>query len=213
MNKSESIQELSKSLVTANKEVKNPQKNAVNPHFRNKYATLDSVIEAYKESYLSNGISVLENPVTKEGMVGVEVTLLHESGQYITHDPFMLPPGKENAQGYGSSITYARRYALSAVMNIAADDDDDANNSSINQNNVPDSITQEQVGILKVKAMKLAKSKGRTTEELYKVMEIHDIEKLTKTQASTHIKQLDAWIANTKEGKNVPETKSQKTRS
>jgi hypothetical protein len=130
VNKSESIQELSKALSVANKGVKNPQKNATNPHFKNRYATLDSVIEAYKESYLDNGITVLENPVTKDDLVGVEVTFLHESGQFITHDPFMLPPGKNTAQGYGSSITYARRYALSAVLNIAAEEDDDGNTAS-----------------------------------------------------------------------------------
>jgi cobalamin biosynthesis Mg chelatase CobN len=130
VNKSESIQDLSKALCSANKGVKNPQKNATNPHFKKNYATLDSVIESYKNSYLENGITVLENPVTKDDLVGVEVTFLHESGQFITHDPFMLPPGKNTAQGYGSSITYARRYALSAVLNIAAEDDDDGNAAS-----------------------------------------------------------------------------------
>lgn len=127
MRMSESIQDLAKSLVTANKTVGNPKKNAINPHLKNKYATLDAVIFAYKESYLSNGITVLENPKTEDGRVGVEITLLHETGQYITHDPFMLPPGKNDAQGHGSAVTYARRYALSAVMNISADDDDDGN--------------------------------------------------------------------------------------
>lgn len=125
MEKSETIEALAKALVAANKGVKNPQKNAVNPHFKNRYATLDAIIEAYKTSYLENGISVIENPCGQDGKVGVEITLLHESGQYITHNPFMLPPGKNDAQGHGSSITYARRYALSAVMNIAADEDDD----------------------------------------------------------------------------------------
>lgn len=130
MNRSDEIQELAKALAKANKEVTNPQKNATNPHFKSRYSTLDKVIEAYKEVYLNHGITVLENPVTEDGNVGVEVTLLHESGQYITHDPFLLPPGKNTAQGYGSSITYCRRYALSSVMNISSEDDDDGNVAS-----------------------------------------------------------------------------------
>lgn len=137
MIKSDEIQDLSKALVVANKQIKNPKKNAKNPHFGQHYATLDSVIESYKEAYLNNGISVLENPVSQDGLIGVSITLLHESGQYITHDPFLLPPGKNTAQGFGSSITYARRYALSAVMNIAADDDDDGHQASQSEQQQP----------------------------------------------------------------------------
>lgn len=205
MNKSETIEALSKSLVQANKEVKNPKKNANNPHFKNDYATLDSVIESYKEAYLNNGISVLENPVSSDGMVGVEITLLHNSGQFITHDPFLLPPGKNTAQGFGSSITYGRRYALSAVMNIAADDDDDGNAASDQNNQRPqrrqqDPITQEQVGTIKTKAMNFASMRNADINDVYGALQVNDLTQLSKTKADKVIDHLDKWIDKAKEG-------------
>lgn len=207
MRTSEAIQELAKSLVAANKSVKNPQKNAINPHFKNRYATLDAVIEAYKESYLKNGISVLENPKTEDGRIGVEITLLHESGQFITHDPFMLPPGKNDAQGHGSSITYARRYALSAVMNIAADEDDDSNNASDNnqkQNsqqqkppaaNNSNLLTDAQVKLIKTKISIIAKNTGKEQLAVYKGAQDNlgiskSTRELTKSEASKVIEYL-----------------------
>lgn len=197
MRMSESIDALAKALAKANKGVKNPQKNATNPHFRNKYATLDSVIDAYKSSYLDNGITVLENPQTVDGKVGVEITLLHESGQYITHDPFMLPPGKNDAQGHGSSITYCRRYALSAVMNIAADEDDDGHGASQGkpqgQTNRPASngkpegqvdpnlITPPQIKALGTKVSIIAKNSGDDQKSVYeKAAAVFGITKATK---------------------------------
>lgn len=176
MNKSEEIQELSKALIAAGKEVKNPKKNAKNPHFGNDYATLDSVIESYKEAYLKNGVSVLENPVSQDGMIGVSITLLHESGQYITHDPFLLPPGKNTAQGFGSSITYARRYALSAVMNIAADDDDDGNGASEPQNQ-KGNLSEAQIK----RMYAIARSVGLEAKDVKKVM-MNDYKKTEEKQ-------------------------------
>lgn len=193
MNKSENIQDLSKALVVANREVKNPKKNATNPHFKNDYATLDSVIESFKSIYLENGISVLENPVSQDGNIGVSVTLLHESGQFITHDPFLLPPGKNTAQGFGSSITYARRYALSAVMNIAADIDDDGNTASEEVQNNP--ITQQQVGQIKTKAMQFAKMRNGNADKVYKALNISDVTKISTEYADKAINALDKWIA------------------
>lgn len=196
MRMSETINDLAKSLVTANKTVGNPKKNAVNPHLKNKYATLDAVIAAYKESYLSNGITVLENPKTEDGRVGVEITLLHETGQYITHDPFMLPPGKNDAQGHGSAVTYARRYALSAVMNISADDDDDGNGAQQkNQEQYskpayskpkepaadPNLITPAQIKALGTKLSIVSKSSGDDQRSLYeKASSVFGITKSTK---------------------------------
>lgn len=195
MRASETINDLAKSLVAASKTVGNPKKNAVNGHLKNKYATLDAVIAAYKESYLANGIMVLENPKTEDGRVGVEVTLLHESGQFITHDPFMLPPGKNDAQGHGSAVTYARRYALSAVMNISADDDDDGNGASQKSqdaykkpayNNTPPAgnsnmISQAQINALKAKLSNISKDTQQEPAVIYASATKHfSINKTTK---------------------------------
>ena len=193
MKTSETIKDLAKALVAANKTVENPKKNAVNPHFKNRYSTLDAVIEAYKKSYLDNGISVLENPKTEDNKIGVEITLLHESGQFITHDPFMLPPGKNDAQGHGSSITYARRYALSAVMNIAADEDDDGNAASTpkgNQAPPPSNlITASQMKALGAKVGNIAKLNEQDQAAVYQSAAGHfgikkTAKELTKAEAS-----------------------------
>lgn len=196
MKTSDTIKDLAKALVAANKGVKNPIKNAVNPHFKNRYSTLDAVIEAYKESYLNAGISVLENPKTEDGKIGVEVTFLHESGQFITHDPFMLPATKQDAQGYGSASTYARRYTLSAVLNIAAEEDDDGNAASQpgkpnTQSKPPESnlITPAQMKALGAKVGNISKATEQDQAAVYQSAASHfkigkTAKELTKAEAS-----------------------------
>lgn len=202
VNKSESIQELVKARIKAGTKVINPKKNAVNPHFKSNYATLDNVIDGYKSAYIEQGLDVSENPVSSDGFVGVQVILAHTSGEYIIYDPYMLPVGKNTAQGHGSSITYARRYALSAVMNIAADDDDDGNVASEQQQpqrRQQNPITQEQVGVIKTKAMTFSGMRDADIGEVYKALKINDLTQLSKQQADKAIQYLDKWIGKANE--------------
>ena len=124
LNKSENgINELAAALVAAHAEIKGVVKSATNPFFKSKYATLDAVVDAVKPPLLAQGIVVVQGVQDAEGGVGIETMLLHKSGQWIS-STLRLPASKEDAQGYGSAISYGRRYGLMAICGVPAEDDD-----------------------------------------------------------------------------------------
>jgi hypothetical protein len=121
---SEQINDLAAALSKAQKEIKGAVKDSTNPHFKSSYADLASVWEACREAITSNGLAVVQTPHTDEaGNCHIVTMLTHASGQWI-RDTFSLPPTKADPQGYGSAITYMRRYALAAIVGVAPEDDD-----------------------------------------------------------------------------------------
>jgi len=105
------------------------QKNALNPHFRSKYLSLDALVEHVQPLLTKHGLIWITLPIGNDGP-RLEYHLIHaETGADIAGSmPLLLE--KQNAQGLGSAITYARRYALCAVLNIVADVDDDGEKAS-----------------------------------------------------------------------------------
>ena len=99
-------------------------KDKNNPAFRSKYADLGACIEAVDSALLENGIALIQE--TSEDLTGVtiETVLLHESGEMIRGGKLHVPAAKQDPQGYGSALTYARRYSLMATCGIAPEDDD-----------------------------------------------------------------------------------------
>lgn len=124
MKTSETIQELFKALVKASGELKNPVKNAVNPHFKNRYADLTSIIEAIRKTLAENGLAVIQGVECEGALVKVQTRILHISGEWIESE-ITMQSESANPQKIGSAITYGRRYGLSAILGISADDDDD----------------------------------------------------------------------------------------
>jgi hypothetical protein len=99
-------------------------KDSANPFFKSRYADLTSVWKACKDALHDNGFSVIQSPINEDGRVGVATMLLHTSGQFIS-DSYTLGVKKDNdPQADGSSITYARRYALAAFVGVCPVDDD-----------------------------------------------------------------------------------------
>jgi len=131
MNKSDSIAALAAALAKAQGQMKGAVKDSANPFFKSKYADLASVVEAIRAAFSANGLSYIQTvePSDKDE-VRVETTLLHASGEWISCGVLSLPVSKHDAQGYGSALTYARRYSLSAAAGVAAELDDDGNAAS-----------------------------------------------------------------------------------
>lgn len=129
MNKSEDIKDLATSLAKFQSEVTNPpnSKTVLAGKFNYKYAPLDEILSLVRPILSKYELSIVQVPVMDGGMVGVTTTLLHSSGQWIETDPILLKLDKATAQGAGSAITYARRYAISSILGISSEDDDDAN--------------------------------------------------------------------------------------
>ena len=125
MNKSESIKELATALAKAQGSIKGAIKDSSNPFFKSKYADLASVVEAIRSAFAANGLSYIQTVEPSQAdEVRVETMILHSSGEWISCGVLALPVSKVDAQGYGSALTYARRYSLSAAVGIAPEDDD-----------------------------------------------------------------------------------------
>jgi hypothetical protein len=99
------------------------RKGAVNPAFRAKYADLGTLVEAVLPALHANGFGLMQPPHSDGHLVEVETLLVHESGGYI-RSVLGLRPSKNDPQGIGSAVTYARRYALQGLAGIAPEDDD-----------------------------------------------------------------------------------------
>jgi len=127
MTTSDTINELAAALAKAQGKIKGATKDADNPFFKSKYADLASVWDACRAELAANGLSVVQAPRASvyEGgwVIEVETRLLHGSGQWMS-ESLSLPVGKPDAQGVGSAITYARRYALASFVGVAPEDDD-----------------------------------------------------------------------------------------
>ena len=125
MKTSESIKELATALAKAQGAMAGARKDSDNPAFNSKYADLASVVEAIKGPLAENGLSYVQMPCTNEkDEVGCETLLMHSSGEWVHAEPYFMPVAKANAHGFGSILTYSRRYALAAVCGIAPEDDD-----------------------------------------------------------------------------------------
>lgn len=133
INKSETIIKLSKSLVETQKELKQPLKDAKNPFFKSEYVPLENVAEAITQTATKHGLAFSQYATTTEsGNVSVGTIVFHESGEFIEYPPLILKPENTKPQSIGSAITYAKRYALSAIFGITSDKDDDGNKANGN---------------------------------------------------------------------------------
>jgi len=131
-------------------------KDAVNPHFKNKYASLSNIIEATTPHLNAVGLSVIQLPTES----GLETMLMHTSGEYISS--VSLTPCKDasNPQALGSALTYAKRYAYAGLLNLNIDEDDDAQRATVAPIKVKPELTPSHA---KWEAAKKAVSEGSTT--------------------------------------------------
>jgi hypothetical protein len=115
---------IAKAFVAAKKEFAPALKTSTNPHFRSKYADLAGCLEAVNDALLNHGIAIIQETSESDSGVVVETVFIHESGETIRGGKLHVPASKQDPQGYGSALTYARRYSIMAACGIAAEDDD-----------------------------------------------------------------------------------------
>lgn len=119
-----SFNKVAAALVKAQKEFGPALKSSSNPHFKSRYADLAACVEAVVDALNNNGIALTQRVSPSENGVIVETVFIHESGEIINCGQLHVPATKHDAQGYGSALTYARRYSLMAACGIAPEDDD-----------------------------------------------------------------------------------------
>jgi hypothetical protein len=116
--------QLAAALVKAQKSMGKALKDSSNPFFKSKYADLTSVWDACRDALTDNGLSVVQVTDQTDGsVVSLRTMLLHDSGEKI-EGVLVMKPKDDSPQGIGSAITYARRYALAAMVGVCPEDDD-----------------------------------------------------------------------------------------
>lgn len=133
MKMSESIQAIAKALVEVQKSLPSLTKDRENPITRSKYVTLDAINKALLPITSANGLAVTQYPVVRDGRIGCGTLVVHTSGEYIDFGEYTINNESNKrmtaAQEGGSTITYAKRYQLSAIFGIVTDEDTDGNGS------------------------------------------------------------------------------------
>jgi hypothetical protein len=188
MEKSESIVNLAKALMLFHIKVGKVTKDASNPFFKSKYATLENILEVIDIPLNESGLTFTQFPSNNYGLTTI---LIHaESGEFISTEYFM-EPAKKDPQGAGSVITYQRRYALAAILGLSQEDDDDLSGThggktpeQAEENNKPwlNKNTKEFDGAVE----KLAS--GRTT--IQKIREVMKVSKEVETLLNNAVKNL-----------------------
>ena len=136
MNQSENIETLAAALAKAQGIIANPAFDAVNPHFKNRYATLGAHIDAVRGAFPANGLSVVQAIETPErDRVSLTTRILHSSGQWIESTVSASTGAK--VQEIGSTVTYLRRYALAAIVGIVGEEDDDGESDRSTRERAP----------------------------------------------------------------------------
>lgn len=121
--KSEQLDKLIPALIKAQGELEHAKKDSSNPHFKSKYADLATVLDTCKPALQANGFAITHQRESTESGEYLITTLWHNSGQFLSSRSKLMPT-KADPQGFGSAITYLRRYDLSALIGLASDDDD-----------------------------------------------------------------------------------------
>lgn len=120
---SESIALLTKAVVKVQSQLTGVSKDATNPFFNSKYATLDACWDVIRPLLAENGLAIIQTTEMVENGAVLVTRLCHESGEWVRGD-YPLNPVKNDPQGLGSSTTYARRYSLQAIIGLTPADDD-----------------------------------------------------------------------------------------
>lgn len=124
---SESIKEISGALLSFHKEMGKIFKKESNPFFKSKYADLPAILSAIKEPLEKAELVITQHPTDENQLTTIIVHT--KSGEYM-QSTYKMTPAKNDPQGQGSLITYARRYALGAILSLNIDEDDDGNYAS-----------------------------------------------------------------------------------
>jgi len=150
-------------LIKAYSEITSAEFDKVNPHFKSKYASLESVIKAVKPSLLKHGILYRQVSKYTENGICIE-TIFHGHGEELGTGEIFLPVDKRTAQGFGSALTYARRYSLSLACGIGSEEDDDGNQAEKEVGKKP---VPKKTPVKKAEPVKKEEPKTEATEETF----------------------------------------------
>lgn len=191
MKTSESISKIAAALLQAQSAITFAAKDAANPFFKSRYADLPTVIDAVKPALNAAGVVFMQSATPSEpGTLSLTTRLIHTSGEWI-EDTATAPLAKNDPQGYGSAITYLRRYSLAAMTGLYQDDDDgnSASHVPVTAKPVP-CLTSEQIA----KVQEAADAAGVSTLEICAAAHVDSLAEIEAVRLGGLIK----WIKSQK---------------
>lgn len=142
MKTSDTLDKLAPALAKVQAAIKPASKDSTNPHFKSKYADLTAVWDALHLALSDNGFALVQLPVHADDQrVHLTTRLLHSSGQWL-EETASIPIVKLDPHGYGSGLTYLRRYSAAALAFLATEDDDANTAAKVNGADRPNTATQ-----------------------------------------------------------------------
>jgi hypothetical protein len=130
MKTSDNVDKIFPAFVAFQAEMPPVPKDSINPHFRNKYASLGAITEATRPVLAKHGLAYTQGMAIVDGVQVMFTRIIHQSGQWMEDGGYALNPSKNDPQGMGSAVTYARRYTIGSTLGIITEDDDDGNRAS-----------------------------------------------------------------------------------
>jgi len=212
-------------LVKVLNEMKNPINSVENSYFKSKYVPLSDILDLARPILSKYGFALLQVPtvfydavqlknggVHEQGVVKVQTSLIHQSGEKIEFPEIVIKAKDASAQSVGSAITYARRYALTSILGICGkDEDDDGNMANGNypypSQNAPmqpyqpsgQTITPQQANTLFGYASRLAELKNVDVQRIISNFQLSKFEELPQTHYQAVLNQLSNWLKQEEE--------------
>lgn len=171
-------------LAKAQSEMHNPKFDSVNPAFKSKFASLAAVRAAVIPVLSKNEIALVQELQTTERGIACVTHLYHSSGERLSFGPCEIPATKDNAHGFGSAATYARRYSLMAACGVVGDEDDDANAVVAS---TPEFITEDQAANLEA----LIEEVGANRKNFLRYLKVDSLPKLQAQHYQAAVKALE----------------------
>jgi hypothetical protein len=197
------MKEIASALVKAQKAFGPALKQSQNPHFKSRYADLATCVEAVIDALNENGIALIQQTHECDSGVIVETLFVHESGESFSAGKLHVPASKHDAQGYGSALTYARRYSLMAACGIAPEDDDGNAATAAppaRRTAAPAAPAPQKASKLDVETIeKLAKAKGVETSAICTAYKIASLGELPVTKVQEVVARLQSKEVATQE--------------
>lgn len=181
---------LSAAMAKAFEQIEGATKSANNPHFKSKYADLGAVIDAVKPALITHDLFFTQHCQPHDKGVAVETVLHHASGESLSMGTLFVPANKQDAQGFGSALTYARRYALMTAFGVPAEDDD--GNAAVrsapatNGKSAPQPISDADRDLIQT----LADGVGKSTKEICDAYKVQSLKELYAPEAAKIIARL-----------------------
>lgn len=193
---------LASAMAAAFAKIEGATKSANNPHYKTKYADLGAVIDAIKPALIAHGLYFTQHPEPSDRGVTIETWLHHASGDSLSLGKLFVPANKQDAQGFGSALTYARRYALVTAFGVPVEDDD--GNAAARGQSQQGTVSPAAASYADAqplsdadwsKIVNLCKATGKSSADVKEVIDAQNLKVLTPEQFCNAVAWLESILA------------------